>query len=178
MVVARNDRVHAKLVEDFKHGRMRKVYTCLVHGPMQEKEGTIELPVARHRTRRKEMSVSLDRGKHALTLWKRVKEFSCGFSLLSVILATGRTHQIRVHFSYIGHPVAGDPVYGHARKRLRKHPLYAKGNFRDITHQMLHAGFLGFHHPASNEFVQFKVPLPEDFCLVLEELDRLEDSSS
>ncbi len=178
MVIARNDTVHARLVEGFKRGRVKKVYVCLVHGRMKEQEGTIELPVARHRTRRKEMSVCLDRGKHALTFWKKVREFKCGFSLLSVTLGTGRTHQIRVHLSHMGHPVVGDPVYGHGQKRLRRDPHYLKGGFRTIKRQMLHASALGLCHPARNGYMHFEAPLPEDFRLVLEELSFLEDSLS
>jgi 23S rRNA pseudouridine1911/1915/1917 synthase len=178
MVIAKNDTVHAALVEDFKRGRVKKVYVCLVHGQMQGQEGSIDLPIARHKTRRKAMSVCLGRGKHALTFWKKTKEFHCGFSLLSVTLGTGRTHQIRVHLSHMGHPVVGDSVYGQGQKRLRRHPHYLRGGFRTIKRQMLHASVLGFHHPVKEEFMAVEAPLPKDFRLVLEELSSLEESLS
>jgi len=87
---------------------VKKEYLALVHGQINGKEGEIDLPIARHPTRRKEMAVVLSGGRKALTLWQKLREFEIGFSLLSVSIKTGRTHQIRVHLSHIGHPVAGE----------------------------------------------------------------------
>ncbi|MEJ2587667.1 MAG: RluA family pseudouridine synthase, partial [Deltaproteobacteria bacterium] len=108
MVVAKNDSTHAHLSKQFKQGTVEKEYMALAHGPMEMKEGRIDLPIARHPKKRKEMAVVFSGGRRALTLWERVEEFTCGISLLRVTLKTGRTHQIRVHLSHVGHPVVGD----------------------------------------------------------------------
>ncbi len=172
MVVAKNDLTHTFLTKQFKSGLVKKKYVALVHGQMEGDRGRIDLPIARHPKKRKQMSVILSGGRGALTLWQKLEEFESGFSLLSITLKTGRTHQIRVHLSYIGHPVAGDPVYGYGRNWWKKHPLNKKGLFPKITRQMLHAVCLGFIHPEKDLFVKFETPLPDDMAQAIQALKQ------
>jgi len=170
MVVAKNDRAHRRLARQFKSGMVKKEYVALVHGKMKGKEGEIDLSIARHPKKRKEMSVTDSGGRRAITVWEKIEEFHGGFSLLKVSLKTGRTHQIRVHLSHMGHPVAGDPVYGYGRKRWRKHPLFKKGVLPTLERQMLHSRRLGTTHPDTGVYVEFEAPLPADMERVLQGL--------
>jgi len=174
MVVAKNDRVHDSLSRQFKAGEVKKQYIALVHGRVKNAEQEINLPISRHPKRRKEMAVVPSGGRNALTRWKKIEEFQSGFSLLSISIHTGRTHQIRVHLSHSGHPIVGDPVYGHGLKKWEKHPLYKKGLLPRVNRQMLHARFLSFFHPDQNQYLEFESPHPQDMdhaVLVLNSLD-------
>ncbi len=162
MVVAKNDRAHISLSKQFKAGTVEKEYITLVHGRIEGNEGRIELPIGRHQRNRKEMSVVFSRGRRALTLWKKLEEFQTGYTLLSVSLKTGRTHQIRVHLSYAGHPVVGDPVYGYSKGRLRRRRNKQTNLLDFINRQMLHAMCLGFTHPDNDRRLEFKAPIPDD----------------
>ena len=175
LVIAKNDRAHAFLADQFKSGTVKKQYVALVHGRVKEHEGNIDLPVGRHPVRRKEMSIALSGGRRALTLWQKIEEFHGGFSLLSILTKTGRSHQIRVHLSHIGHPIAGDVVYGHGLNWWKKHPLYKKGVLRPIKRQMLHARYLGFIHPDEDRYLEFEAPIPDDMEHILKAL-RILDS--
>jgi 23S rRNA pseudouridine1911/1915/1917 synthase len=119
------------------------------------------------------MSVRPSGGRRALTQWKKIEEFNGEFSLLSVIIKTGRTHQIRVHLSHIGHPVAGDPVYGYGQRWWKRHPLYKKGMLPSIKRQMLHSKSLGFVHPDLEHYMEFETPLPEDMASAVRILQSL-----
>jgi 23S rRNA pseudouridine1911/1915/1917 synthase len=174
MVVAKNDKAHAFLSGQFKAGKVKKQYVALVHGRIKGDAQEINLPISRHPIKRKEMAVALFGGKQALTRWKKIEEFQSGFSLLSISIKTGRTHQIRVHLSHIGHPVVGDPVYGYGRRWWNNHPLHKKGLLPSIKRQMLHATRLGFVHPEQERYLEFESPLPNDMAhavLVLNWLD-------
>ena len=162
MVVAKNDLAHAGLARQFKAGEIRKEYKALVNGKMHGREGKIDLPIGRHPRKRKEMAVVLNRGKGALTLWWLEKYFESGFSLVSVSIKTGRTHQIRVHFSNMGHPLVGDPVYGHGKNWYKAHPLWKNGVLPLPRRQLLHAGSLGFSHPETGRSMTFEAPIPND----------------
>jgi len=172
MVAAKDDMTHISLARQFKSGSVRKEYLAIVHGCPKAKEGRIELPIARHPTKRKEMAVVLAGGREALTLWRKLTEFEAGFSLLSVSLKTGRTHQIRVHFAHIGHPVAGDPVYGYGPNRLKRHLPRKNAPLLNIKRQMLHARRLGFVHPVNNSYMEFEAPIPEDMKHTLQILEN------
>jgi len=167
LLVAKNDRIHASLATQFKTGAVRKEYLALVHGHINGTMGKIDLPVARHPSQRKEMAVTHSSGKRAITLWKKLEEFPCGFSLLSVSLKTGRTHQIRVHLAYMGHPIAGDSLYGYGRRWWKKHPLLVDGEPILIKRQMLHARLIGFFHPERECYMEFESPVPGDMENIL-----------
>ncbi|OEH84839.1 pseudouridine synthase [Desulfuribacillus stibiiarsenatis] len=153
LVVAKNDMAHRSLSEQFKQHSIIRKYVALVHGLIPNKEGTIDAPIARHKTLRKNMAVDVTNGKHAVTHFK-VLEYIQDFTLVELSLETGRTHQIRVHMAYIGYPVAGDPVYGF-RKSVK------------LRGQALHAKILGFIHPRTGETITFTSELPDDFQEVL-----------
>jgi 23S rRNA pseudouridine1911/1915/1917 synthase len=174
MVVAKNDVAHASLSGQFKAGLIKKQYLALVHGHMTSEKGEIDLPIARHPVRRKEMAVVESGGRHALSLWRKLMEFQSGFSLLSVSLKTGRTHQIRVHFAHIGHPVAGDPVYGYRRDRRKRRSMNPVDPLPDIARQMLHASRLGFNHPVTQDYMEFESVLPYDMKQALDCLKLLD----
>ena len=173
LVVAKSDRVHNALAGQFKAGEVIKKYLALVHGIVHGDKGEIDLPIARHPKRRKEMSVVASGGKRAITFWKKIEELANEFSLLSVAPKTGRTHQIRVHLSHMGHPVLGDPVYGHRTSRWKKRFPSTPAVLAKIERQMLHAEILGFVHPGSNKYCEFHAPVPNDMAHLLKTLKRL-----
>jgi len=161
VVVAKNDKVHGSLSAQFKSGTIKKQYVAVVHGILQQKAGMIDLPMARHPVRRKEMAVSATGGKKAVTFWEKSKELGARFTLLLVRPRTGRTHQIRVHLAHIGHPIVGDPVYGHKKTWWNKR--YTRDEELPVVpRQMLHAESLGFVHPETGEFCEFRAPVPAD----------------
>ena len=154
MVVARNDRSHASLAEQIKSRSAVREYTALVEGRLDSRSGTVDAPVGRNRRRRTRMTVRGSGSREARTHFE-VIEFLPSDTLVRARLETGRTHQIRVHFGAIGHPVAGDPEYG------------AKGR-HGLERQFLHASRLRFAHPASGDELSFTSELPEDLEAALE----------
>ena len=173
VVVAKNDHAYQFLAGQFKERTVRKGYLATVCGIPAGVEGEIDLPIARHPQRRKEMSVQPSSGKRALTLWQKLEEFKEGFSLLSVTLKTGRTHQIRVHLSYLGYPILGDPVYGYKRNWWKKRLSLMDNIWPHVKRQQLHAEKLGFVHPESGDYCEFSAPLPNDMESVLKALREL-----
>jgi len=170
MIAAKSDLAHAALSEQFKAGQVKKEYLTLVRGHLSGEKGEIDLAIARHPLRRKQMAVVDHGGRRALSLWRKLMEFQSGFSLLSVAIKTGRTHQIRVHLSHIGHPVAGDPVYGFRRDRRKRHAMPQADLLPEFDRQMLHAARLGFIHPVTQNYMEFESALP---CDMQHALDRL-----
>ncbi len=152
LVVAKNDRSHLDLARQIKERRVEREYLALVHGSVPVASGLVEAPVGRHPVHRKKMAVTWS-GKPAVTKFWVLERFDGVYSLVRARLGTGRTHQIRVHMAYIGHPVVGDPVYG--PKGHRREPFSLKG-------QALHAQRISFCHPATGERLEFEAPLPED----------------
>jgi 23S rRNA pseudouridine1911/1915/1917 synthase len=160
LVVAKSGTVHRHLSHQFKTRRVEKKYLALVLGEMESDSGVVRLPIGRHPVHRKKMSTISPRSRSAETLWRIRKRFP-GISFLELDLKTGRTHQIRVHCAAIRHPVIGDPVYSR--------PM--AGNVpRTPGRQMLHAWKLGFTHPASEQWMWFESPLPEDMKDFMEAL--------
>jgi 23S rRNA pseudouridine1911/1915/1917 synthase len=157
LVVAKNDEAHVNLAKQIKDKDANRLYTVLVEGEIDDARFIIEAPIGRSNKNRKKMAVVSD-GKEAKTEFKIIKRFS-GYTLLEAKLYTGRTHQIRVHLSYIGHPVVGDQLYG-------------KKNKFNIKHQMLHAHQLELTHPSSGEKMKFDADLPEDFKDIIDKLER------
>ncbi|WP_413487836.1 RluA family pseudouridine synthase [Carnobacterium divergens] len=155
LMVAKNDQAHEKLAAQLKDKTSLREYVALVHGEIPHEKGTIDAPLGRAKEDRKKQAI-IDDGRPAVTHFTVIEQFS-DFTLVTLKLETGRTHQIRVHMRYIGYPIAGDPTYG-PKKTL-------KGNG-----QFLHAKTLGFKHPTTGEFLTFEAPLPTIFENTLEEL--------
>jgi 23S rRNA pseudouridine1911/1915/1917 synthase len=171
MLVAKNDMAHQGLAQQFQNGAINKEYIALIHGIPTHESGTIDLPISRHPVRRKEMAVSASGGRNALTLWRKIADCREGFSLLSVTIKTGRTHQIRVHFSHLGHPIVGDSVYGPGPDTLKKRFLKQNPELVSaVKRQMLHAARIGFAHPKEKVHMEFESPFPEDMQKVLSAL--------
>ena len=177
MVIAKNDKAHHSLANQFQQRTIRKSYLALVHGILPTRRGEIDLPIARHRIKRKEMTVH-ENGRRALSVWHKLNESAEGFSLVSVSIKTGRTHQIRVHFAHLGHPVVGDVVYGHGPNHLRQRFLKTNPKLVDaIKRQMLHARKIGFVHPETEKYLEFHSPIPQDMVAALKALDLEVDFS-
>ena len=158
LVVAKTDAGHLGLSAQLEAHSMEREYRAVVHGRMRESEGVIDAPLARHPVHRKKMAV-VPGGRRAVTHYRVLEQFP-RFCYLSCRLETGRTHQIRVHMASIGHPLAGDPLYGPARGL-------------SIGGQCLHAAVLGFTHPVTGEFLRFVSPLPDYFEALLKKLPTL-----
>ena len=150
LIVAKNDKAHIGLAEQIKEHSFTREYNAVVCGHLKEYEGTVCAPIGRNPKDRKKMCVTENNSKNAVTHYKVINEYE-GYSHISLRLETGRTHQIRVHMAYIGHPVAGDFVYGNDKKSA-----YLKG-------QCLHAIKIGFVHPITNEYLEFNSELPDYF---------------
>ena len=172
MVVAKTNRAHDFISNQFKKREVKKSYLTLVHGNVETKEGIIDLPISRHPIKRKEMKVSLSKGKTAITDWEVVSVFSLGFSLLRISIHTGRTHQIRVHMAYMGYPVVGDSVYGYGKRWWNTKSLIMKEMLTLVKRQMLHAEIVGIVHPDSLKYVEFKAPPPTDMDCLLKWLHK------
>lgn len=155
LIVAKNNQAHEALAKQLKDKTILRKYIALVHGEVPHEQGTIDAPIGRSKTNRKMQAIIKD-GRSAVTHFKVLEKFT-GYTLIELQLETGRTHQIRVHMKYIGHPVAGDPVYG------PKKTLKGEGQF-------LHAKVLGFTHPTTHERMVFEAPLPEIFQNTLTKL--------
>jgi 23S rRNA pseudouridine1911/1915/1917 synthase len=156
VVVARTDEAHKRLVEQFQNREVEKTYVALLHGTPKGEAGTIDLPVARDLRRRTRMTARRREGREARTDWQ-AKLRIAGFTLVEARLHTGRTHQIRVHFSTVGCPVVGDTVYGAPRQERVGSQLLP-----ELDRTFLHAARLAFVHPITGERLAFHAPLPEE----------------
>lgn len=156
LMVAKNDTAHLKLSEQIKAHSFTREYSAVVCGSIKE-DGTVNAPIGRHKTDRKKMCVTPENSREAITHYSVVRNFA-GYTQLNVKLETGRTHQIRVHLSYIGHAVAGDEVYGNGK------PKWLNG-------QCLHARKIGFVHPRTGEYLEFESELPEYFLKFLNSIE-------
>ena len=170
LVVAKTDKSHQFLSKQFKEHSMKRRYLALVWGMVKNDEGTIDLPIGRHVSERKKMSVRTSRGRRAVTHYKVIKRFD-NFTLIEATLETGRTHQIRVHLSAIHHPVAGDPVYG---KKNMPSGLSPKLTIllKNLKRQALHAQTLGIIHPETKKYMEFTAPLPDDIKGIITVLEE------
>ncbi|WAA13910.1 RluA family pseudouridine synthase [Fervidibacillus halotolerans] len=159
LMVAKNDYAHEQLARQLANKTITRKYVGIVHGTIEESYGTIDAPIGRDKKDRQKMAV-VDDGKQAITHFQVLERFQA-YTFVEFQLETGRTHQIRVHMKYIGHPLAGDPKYG-PKKTL------------PIVGQALHAKILGFKHPRTGEDLQFESPLPADLVNLLTMLKREE----
>ncbi|WP_245251831.1 RluA family pseudouridine synthase [Paenibacillus sediminis] len=156
LMAAKNDKAHASLAEQLKEHSVTRKYIAIVHGNITHDQGTIDAPIGRDPLDRKKYTVTDKNSKHAVTHFLVLERLS-DYTLVELKLETGRTHQIRVHMKFIGHPLVGDPVYGRS-----------KGIKMDG--QALHAEVLGFNHPTSGQYLEFSAPLPSDMEEVLTSL--------
>lgn len=163
LVVAKNNVAHARLSRAFHDRHVEKTYIALVHGTPRGQSGTIELSVGRHPAIRTRMTANTARGRAAFTEYRVTEELK-GFTLLEVRIKTGRTHQIRVHLSAIGHPVVGDDVYGE-----RSYKEFIK-RFGPFDRYFLHAASLRLNHPSTSEALEFHSPLPQELQNLLESI--------
>jgi len=161
LVVAKNDKAHLSLQKQIKDRRVKKIYRALVFGEIKPREGVIEKPIGRHPVHRKKMAVILSgrsKSRHATTFYRVIRQYK-KYALLELDLKTGRTHQIRVHLSYLGYPIVGDAVYS------------SKKNDIGANRQLLHSYMLGFEHPATGKYMEFKSDIPDDFSDALKRLE-------
>ena len=168
LVVAKDDEAHRALVRQFAGRSVEKEYLALVLGTPSRASGEVDAPIGRDPVHRQKMSVRATRGRQARTAW-RVEERFDGATLLRVRIHTGRTHQIRVHLASVGHPVAGDAVYGGARTPSSRRAA-AREALLSHDRPALHAARLAFTHPASGERLALEAPLPPDLLALLERL--------
>jgi 23S rRNA pseudouridine1911/1915/1917 synthase len=171
MVVAKHDRAHEELARQFRDREVEKEYLALVWGVVQAGR-RIDVPIGRDATHRKKMSARARRSREAVTRIVRAEHLGTALTLARVAIHTGRTHQIRVHLSAIGHPVVGDPLYGGVRRRV-------PGDLRAVTHldrPFLHAARLAFKHPIDGRRMEFDSRLPDDLQRVLDELQDVRGS--
>lgn len=157
MVVAKTDQAHVSLAHQIKERSASRRYLAIVHGNIKEETGIIDAPIGRHPVDRKRMAVVFMNSKPAITKFRVMERFG-DYTLVQCKLQTGRTHQIRVHMAYIGHPVAGDPKYGPARREF------------GIAGQALHSAELTFTHPVTGQVMYFTAPLPMDMQQILASL--------
>ncbi|BAH06148.1 RluA family pseudouridine synthase [Clostridium kluyveri] len=158
LVIAKNDMSHNKLSEQLKDHSMTREYIALVEGIIKEEKGSLDKPIGRHKKDKIKMAV-VEGGKRAVTHYEVIKRFK-EYTLVKCILETGRTHQIRVHMCYLGHPVVGDPVYGYKKQKF------------NLKGQLLHAQKLGFIHPGTGTYMEFQVEVPEYFKRIIDILSN------
>ena len=158
IIAAKNDAAHQSLAAQLKDHTLARTYECIVTGNLREARGTVDAPIARDPRDRKRMAV-VSGGRDAVTHWEVIARYP-GYTHVRCKLETGRTHQIRVHMAYLGHPILGDMVYG------------AKKPVPGLTGQCLHAVELRFLHPRTGEAVELRCPLPEEFQTMLRKIDR------
>ena len=158
IIAAKNDAAHQYLSAQLADHTLARTYECIVVGALREDRGTVDAPIARHPTDRKRMAVVAG-GREAVTHWEVIARYP-GYTHVRCRLETGRTHQIRVHMAYIGHPILGDTVYG------------AKTEVPGLTGQCLHAVGLRFLHPRTHEVVELSCPLPEEFTRMLQKIRK------
>jgi 23S rRNA pseudouridine1911/1915/1917 synthase len=184
MVVAKTDQAHRALAKQFAdHGRtgdLERGYLALVWGAPQKPQGRIDAPIGRHPTSRTRMAVLTEKkGRRAVTHWRVVETYGgdkeCPIaSLIQCRLETGRTHQVRVHLTHIGHPLLGDSLYGGGFKsKVKKLPQAAQTKFAALKRQALHAERLAFLHPATETLLEFNSPLPSDLAEIADTLAEL-----
>lgn len=158
LVIAKNDKSHNKLSEQLKEHSMKREYIALVEGVIKQDKGVVDKPLGRNPKDRLKMGI-VEGGKRAVTHYEVLKRFE-KYTLIKCILETGRTHQIRVHMAYLGHPLVGDPVYGYKKQKF------------NVAGQMLHAKKLGFIHPSTEEYMEFESDIPKYYEEVIRKLSE------
>lgn len=159
LIVCKNDKAHQKIADQLRAHTITRSYRAIVYNNFSEDEGMINAPIGRHPTNRKKRMVTEKNSKEAITHYKVLDHLNHKFNYIECRLETGRTHQIRVHMSHIGHPLLGDEIYG---------PVNSK--FKNLQGQTLHAATIGFIHPTTEEYMEFSAPLPDYFEKLLKTL--------
>jgi 23S rRNA pseudouridine1911/1915/1917 synthase len=159
LIVAKNNKAHLKLSEQIKEHSFTRIYEAVVIGNIKNDSSTINAPIGRHQNDRKKMAVTEKNSRNATTHFEVIERFK-GYTHIKCKLETGRTHQIRVHLSHLGHPILGDNIYG------------AKTNSFGLIGQCLYAKTIGFIHPTTGEYMEFSSPIPEYFEMVLTKLKK------
>ena len=159
LIVCKNDKAHQKIADQLRAHTITRSYRAIVYNNFSEDEGMINAPIGRHPSNRKKRMVTEKNSKEAITHYKVLDHLNHKFNYIECRLETGRTHQIRVHMSHIGHPLLGDEVYGPANSK-----------FKNLQGQTLHAATLGFIHPTTEEYMEFSAPLPDYFEKLLKTL--------
>lgn len=159
LIICKNDTAHRSISEQLKEHSITRSYQAIVYNNFSEEEGTVNCPIGRHPLDRKKRTVTEKNSKHAITHYRVLDHLNKKFNYIECQLETGRTHQIRVHMSHIGHPLLGDDIYGPSNPKFK----YLEG-------QVLHARTIGFIHPTTGEYVEFEAPLPEYFKKLLKNL--------
>ena len=162
LIICKNDTSHVDIAEQIKVHSVNRIYEGIVFGNVKEDEGTIEGPIGRHPVERKKMAINDKNGKPAITHYKVLERYG-NYTYMQFKLETGRTHQIRVHMSSIGHPLLGDSLYASG-----------KSQFKNLEGQTLHAKTIGFIHPTTKEYMEFSAPLPEYFKNLLIKLKNMQ----
>lgn len=159
LIVCKNDKSHQKIADQLRTHSITRSYRAIVYNNFSEDEGTVNAPIGRHPTNRKKRMVTTKNSKEAITHYKVLDHLNRKFNYIECRLETGRTHQIRVHMSHIGHPLLGDEVYGPANMK-----------YKNLQGQTLHAATIGFVHPTTEEYMEFSAPLPDYFEKLLKTL--------
>lgn len=159
LIVAKNDFAHVNLAEQIRVHSFTREYRAVVHGNLKQDEGTVNAPIGRSPKDRKKMAVTDRHSRNAVTHYQVLERFG-DYTYIKCRLETGRTHQIRVHMAYLGHPLAGDTVYG------------PKNTPKSLNGQCLHAGLIGFIHPRTGEYMEFSSELPDYFQTFLRTLEQ------
>lgn len=160
LIVAKNDKAHRHLAEQIKEHSFAREYEAVVIGNIKDDKGTVNAPIGRHHIERKKMTVTDRNSKNAVTHYEVIARYN-GYTHIKCILETGRTHQIRVHMAYIGHPVSGDEVYGNKKGKV------------DFAGQCLHARKIGFIHPSTKKYMEFSSELPDYFKKYIVKLENI-----
>lgn len=159
IVIAKNQKAYKNLIEQFKLRKVKRVYIALIYGQLDIKEATINAPIGRDPANRTKMTVIYENSKEAITDYKVLQEFT-DYSLVELSLQTGRTHQIRVHMAYLGHPIVGDMIYSNKKDEF------------NLDSQLLHAKKIGFYHPRNKEYLEFEAEFPENFTNIIKILEK------
>ncbi len=159
LMIAKNNMAHNSLADQLKEHSTNRIYNALVHGNLETDRGTIDLPIGRHPVNRLKRAVVEKNSKRAVTHFKVIERLS-GFNLVELKLETGRTHQIRVHMAYLGHPLVGDPLYGFKKEKFK------------LNGQVLHAKRIGFVHPSTDKYMEFTCELPDYLKSLLDKLRK------
>jgi 23S rRNA pseudouridine1911/1915/1917 synthase len=175
IIAAKNNAAHQSLAAQFKDRTVEKIYGALVLGAPRDESGSFAAPLGRSRGDRKRISSRTRKGRVALTEWQVLEHFGKHLTWVEVRIRTGRTHQIRVHFAEAGHPIAGDPVYGGARRGEQLAAGPVRSAVGALTRPALHAWRLAISHPRTGERLQFRAPLPADIEETLAALRKIEE---